>query len=331
MTDGWDNNIYRSKKKSTFLFSPRDISIEDDAYHGSKDSRFTEWWYFDAVLNNGYSVQMSVRVLSIMKNKLVLVPQRLDIYKDGKLLKHNKKRCPYRKFEPSKDKPLVKLYGKNAIEGRIDEKSGKLIYDLCFEIYDDYAKLRFEGITKGWKGKNPGGDWWAVVLPRANVTGKIRVNNKEIEVKGTGYHDHNWGVKGSAMKNHGWFWGKINTENYSITWATIYKTRDYGQPLLVINEKKGGYINVKPENIDFIGKDLKQNNKKEIPHTFILKAKDKVIDLNFEMKVLDIHHVKMMLIMNYWRFHVLCNGYININSKKEKIKETHIAEFLRFK
>jgi predicted secreted hydrolase len=331
MSEDSTENIYTSSKKSPFTFHPKDISLKDDAFHGSKASRFTEWWYFDTVFDNGYSTQMSVRVLSIIKNRLVLVPQRLDIYKDGWLVKHSIKRCPYKKFEPSTEKPLVKIFGKTVIEGRIDKDTGRWIYDLDFEIGDYGAKLRFEGVTKGWKGQNLGNDWWVVALPGANVKGILKVNNKKIDVKGVGYHDHNWDVRYSASKNHGWFWGKINTESYNITWATIYKTRDLGQPILVINEKNGGYINIKPENIDFLGKDLKLNHKKEIPHYFNLKAKDEKVDLDFNMKVIDVHHSKIMSTMNYWRYHVLCDGYIKVNSKKETIKETYIAELLRFR
>ena len=327
-----NENNYKSSRKSPFSFSPLDISIKDDAFHGSKAPRYTEWWYFDTVLDNGYSAQMSVRVLSIIKKRLVLIFQRLDIYKDGHLIKHCKKRFSLKEFDASQELPIVKLAGKETIRGRVDESTGKWVYDLSFEMNDTAANLRFEGITQGWKGKNPGGDWWAVILPRAEVTGTIKVKNKEITVKGEGYHDHNWDVRGSAARNnHGWFWGKINTVSYTVTWATIFKTRHLGMPLLVVNKKNDGYINIKPDKINFVGEDLRVENKKLIPHNLVLQANDEKVKLNFQMKVLNTHHVKMMIKMNYWRFHVLCNGSIEVESKKESINETHIAEFLRFK
>jgi hypothetical protein len=46
------------EKIDTFEFSPQDINLKDDAYHGSKGLQFTEWWYFDAALNDGYSIQL---------------------------------------------------------------------------------------------------------------------------------------------------------------------------------------------------------------------------------------------------------------------------------
>ncbi len=323
---------YKNNKKCSFSFSPTDITIKDDAFHGSRSSRFTEWWYFDAILDKGYSVQLSIRVLSIIKNRLVFIIPRFDIYKDGKLEKHTRKKYRLKDFHASHDIPFVKLAGKQFIKGHVDKSTGQWIYDLSFEINDASADLRFVGCTKGWKGKNPGGDGWGVMLPRATVTGKIRYNGKEINVKGVGYHDHNWEVKASAaMSNFGWYWGKINSDNYTITWATIFKTRNLGQPLLVANTKNKGYVNVKTENINFVVTDTHIENGKLLPHTFILDAHDENVSVNITMKVLDIHHVKMMLIMNYWRFHLHCKGSIKIGSKEELIDETHIAELLRFK
>jgi predicted secreted hydrolase len=323
--------IYKSNKDSQFVFLPEDISIEDDGFHESEAPRFTEWWYFDAVFDNGYSAQMSVRLLSIIKKRLVLIFQRLDIYKDGVLVIHNRKRCSLKKFEAIHEIPLVKLGGKQVINGYIDKNTGNWVYDLSFEINDTSVNLRFEGHTWGWKGRNPGGDWWAVLLPRAEAKGTININNKQINVRGIGYHDHNWDVRSRAAKNLGWFWGKINFKNFTVTWATIFKDMNVGQPLLVINKVKEGYINVLPKNIDFVGDDLCVENGKIIPHRFVLQTNTENVTLNVAMKVLKIHHVKMMLRMHYWRFHVSCKGSLKVGLEEESVDETHIAEFIRFR
>ena len=149
-------------------------------------------------------------------------------------------------------------------------------------------------------------------------------------MNGIGYHDHNWKVKTAAVLNYGWFWGKINSNNFTIIWATIFKTRFLGQPLLVINKKDQDYINIEPENIQFAAKDIYIKNGKEIPHSFIITAQDENISIHVAMDVQKTHHVKMLLIMNYWRFHVKCKGSITIENREERIDETHIAEFLRF-
>ena len=244
---------------------------------------------------------------------------------------HHRKRCSLKNFEALREIPVVKLDGKQVINGYIDKNTGNWVYDLSFEINDTSATLRFEGQTRGWKGRNPGGDWWAVLIPRADVKGTIKVNDKQINVSGIGYHDHNWDVRSKAAKNLGWFWGKINFKNFTVTWATIFKDMNEGQPLLVINKIKEGYINVLPQNIDFIGDDLCLENGKSVPHRLVLRTETENATLNVTMKVLKIHHVKMMFRMHYWRFHVSCKGFLKVGSEYESVDETQIAEFIRFR
>ena len=324
--------MYRSLKDSPFKFNPTDISLNDDAYHSSTAPRFTEWWYFDAMFDNGYSIQLNVRVLSIIKNRFYIIYKRLDIYKEGELIKHYRKRYSLKDYEASKEIPYLKLNGKEVIKGSIDKKTGNLIYDLSFEIENTSANLRFRSCTKGWKGINPGGDGWAVILPRADVYGKIKVNNKMIDVKGIGYHDHNWDVRYSVTKNnHGWLWGKIYSNNFTITWATIYKNKETGQPLLVLNENNKGYINFKPEEIKFIGDKLSLENKKIIPHHFLLEADNGRIKIKLSMDTKGLHHDKTMIRYNYWRYHLMCTGTIAVDDEIETVEGIQIAEFLRFK
>ena len=326
-----EKKIYTSLKKSPFTFKPKDITIKDDAFHGSNYPRFTEWWYFDAIFDNGYSIELNIRVLSIIKNRFVLIYKRTDIYKDGKLIKHRRKRCKLKNFKASREKPSVIISGKEFVKGYKDKNSGDVIYNISFEFDDILTDLVFKSQTKGWKGKNPGGDGWAVILPRAEVSGSITVDGEKINVKGIGYHDHNWDVRYAAAKNnHGWFWGKIYTDSFTVTWATIYKNKNLGQPLLIINENNKGYINFKPLEIKFIGDKLNIKNKKEIPTHFVLEAENDKADLKFSMDAKDLHHDTVMFRYNYWRYHMICNGEIRVGNKTEKVNDIQIAEFLRF-
>lgn len=322
---------YESSKECIFHFSPDDVSIKDDGFHGSTAPRFTEWWYFDAVFDNGYSAQISLRFLSIIKNHFVIISQRLDIYKDGILIKHDGKRYySLKKLEVSDRYPLVKLDKNQVIKGEVN-RDGRWVYILSFILKNASANLIFEGCTEGWKGKNPGGDWWAVLLPRAEVKGTLTVNGIQLNVRGIGYHDHNWDVRSKVGKDYGWFWGKINFNTFTATWATIFKNKFIGQPTLVINENDKSYINILPKDIEFKGSDVRKNNRNYIPYHFDLKAKTENIDLDVSMDVSRIHYVKKMLKIRYWRFHVSCKGSITVYGKTEKVNEMQIAEFMKFK
>jgi hypothetical protein len=312
----------------TYIFSPQEIILKDDAFHGSKGTHFSEWWYFDAALNNGYSIQLSVLIASALKLSLLFF--RFDLYKDGHLMSHKRKIHLLKDVQISKEKPFIKLGDKTIVQGSFNEKTGNLIYDISVAIEDISAELQFIGTTKGWKGKHEANDWWAVVLPRASVNGTITLQKETITVHGNGYHDHNWNTKIFALKNIGWYWGKIYSDRTAITWANILRTKVKVHPLLVINTIHNGYINVLPKDFCFNATDISEENGKMIPHVFTLDVQTTAVTLHVIMKTVDIHHVKIFQLMDYWRYHVKCTGSITVDSNTESIDDLYIAEFLKF-
>lgn len=327
------------KKEKYFEFSPEDITLTDDAFHGSKALSFTEWWYFDANLNNGYSIQLSIRVGALLKSFIFIVFKRLDVYKDGELIKSKKKLYLKKHFFASKDTPHVKINGKDIIKGHIDKKTGKGIYDLDFKIDNISANLIFEGNTKGYKGTvgkpiNKKGNTkqgkWAVILPLATVSGKIKIKNKEIEVNGFGYHDHNWDMRGTVITNYGWFWGKIYFKDYIIVWAKVFKTKDIASELLVISKKNEGYITIESDQIHLVTNNYKKEYRKLIPHHLTLLVNNSKVNLKVDMSAMTIHHTRVMGFVNYFRYHMKCKGSININSIEDKIEDNCICEFMIF-
>lgn len=323
------NNFVKQKKvDDNFVFLTEDVELKDDAFHGSNYLHFTEWWYFDAILDNGYSVQVGIRVLSLINQGLVHL--RLDIYKDGELISNELKSFLIWDFFTSEEVPLVELNRNRIMNGYIDKETGDWIYNLDIEFEKTKAELIFIGCTKGWKGSTPGGEW-AVLLPRAEVKGTITINNNSINVSGIGYHDHNWDITLFTGINFGWYWGKVNSDNFTATWSKIMTTRFWGQPLLVINEKNGEYININQENINLRIDEIAIFQGMLIPYSFALDASEENISIHVDMEVFDIHHIRWFGIINYWRYHIRCRGYIIFESKTELIDQVEIAEFIRFR
>ena len=332
------NNLLDSKKIG-FTYDTEDITLKDDAFHDSKSLMFTEWWYFDTVLSDGYAAQMNVRVASAFKKSIFLVYLRLELFKDGQRIFHNKKIFSKKKFFASKDEPLVKIGEKEVIKGTIDKKTGNWIFDVSVGLDDASANLRFEGITKGFKGRSgiPRGrkgktkeGGWAVIIPRAKVSGKIKVKNEEIEVNGFGYHDHNWDMKLPVLTNYGWLWGKIYFDDITVVWAKVFETKDIASPICLISLDNNGYINVKPEDIKLVASDFRKIKGKMLPHFLNLNAINKQVSLNIDMDVLETDYESVMGLLNYFRFHTKCSGSIKIDNKEERVDGRFIAEFLRF-
>ncbi len=312
-----------------FIFNPQEMILADDAYHGSNGLHFTEWWYFDASFENGYSTQMSVRILSALGQGVVIA--RLDLYYQGELVQHTQKRYLMQQFIASTLKPDVVLNGQHVITGSIDPITQDWVYNISFNHGLLSADLQFIGITQPWKGQLMGGDWWGVALPRANVTGEIEYLNETIQCEGYGYHDHNWDVTLAAGLNFGWIWGKIHSEHYTMTWSTIYKTRFWGNPIIVINKKYAEHINIHPDNIKFEAKEINYRNGRFIPYSFTITALQEDITVEINMDVLEIHHVRIYAILNYWRYHIHCSGTIQIGDSIDTIDDTFIAELIRFR
>ncbi|UCF13702.1 MAG: hypothetical protein JSW06_05460 [Thermoplasmatales archaeon] len=321
-------NFHRSNKLNGLVFSPEDIELKDDAFQGSNTFHFVEWWYFDAMLNEGYSLHVSIHVIGVMERYFVVV--YLDIYKNGVPEVKEKKIYFMDELNISTDVPLIAIDGKQVMKGFIDQATGKWIYNVSLEIGESLVDLQFIGCVKGWKGRISIGGW-AVILPKAEVSGKIRVNGMDVNVVGIGYHDHNWEITLKAYMNFGWYWGRIISNNLTITWFLIMNTRISGQLLLVINKGKEYYINIEPDNIHFKPGDFDIKNGRFIPHNFVIMADAQNVSLLAVLTSIGTDHGTSSLIRHYCRYHVKSQGSITVDSQVETINGIQIAESMRFR
>ena len=133
----FNHNNYQSKQEDTFddfVFDPMDIQLRDDAYHGKRSFHSYEWWYFDATLDNGYCVQVSIRVINVLNRVAYAIG--LNIYKDGEPISTLQDLYFKDRLFASTTEPLVILDGKEIMKGYIDESTGDWIYNL------DYFDIR---------------------------------------------------------------------------------------------------------------------------------------------------------------------------------------------
>lgn len=308
---------------SKFVFNPQDIKLEDDAFHGSEAFNALEWWYFDADLNDGYKVQSHIMILKMFTIPFVI--ERINIYKETELIIERENIHSIDNVVLSYVSPEILINNKKVLFAQIDKITGKLLYNLNLEINDLSLNLQFLGTAKGWKGTTPFGSW-AVVLPKADVRGSIIFNEEKIDVYGIGYHDHNWDITASKAVNYGWLWGKINLDNYSVVWSSIMRTRITNEPLLVI-AKEDEYINIHPDDIQFSVNDYDLDNWALIPHAINLNVNNKRVNLEVSIEVVDSHYTRRG-ILQYWRFHTKCLGFLSVDYEIEEFDTMQIAEIL---
>ena len=206
-----------------FTFSS---SIANDIWHPKKKRESYEWWYFDALSDDGneaiaitfldnyiFSPRYNAHVLEGSQTglhttngnaKTSKFPALVFVYyRDGKAVYRAISEYPASEFSSSVDNPECTI-GKNSFRFEsapygdgysitIDTKLGK-----NQRIRANFEWLSIESNFETSEESSSGsGHWWNLVAPRADVTGRITLTNKsgktleEINFGGTGYHDHN--------------------------------------------------------------------------------------------------------------------------------------------
>lgn len=82
-------------------------------------------------------------------------------------------------------------------------------------------------------------------FPKGEVTGNLTANGKTWEVKGLGYHDHQWHSVNPIQTIHHWLWGRQNSGDYTVAIFDIVANKAYGfkrLPIIGIMDKNGKQI-----------------------------------------------------------------------------------------
>lgn len=312
-------------------YFPKEITPKDDAYHPCINPISEEWWYFDAIFDNNYSIHADFT--SYTKNARVS-SSAIEIYKNGELESKIIKRHFSKPVKLSIDYPQVKLNDEKIINFDLERfnKTGEWVYNFSQKLDDCEINLNFVGTTKGWKIVTDELSW-TVAQPKAKVTGDITLNGKKMKVNGIGYHDHNWNNTFlTFFKIFGWYWGKITSKTFNLTWAHLLKNKTQGELFAILNTDNQGFYSINPENISLNADKFISSHGRKIPSVFNLKIKDFVknipisVDVTMEIRNM---HFKSLLFFPYWRYHIKTNGFISMDSYKEQVNDTHIMEFFR--
>ena len=335
------NHINPPKTPFKFL-KATDIQPKDDSYHGNINLLDIEWWYFDAVFDNDYSIHVGVRIYHI--RHFGLIQTRINLYHHGTSIKEHIKAHLFNNATIHPNHPTITINQKPIITFDYEtyKKTGQWIYHINLEIEDTKVNLTFTGTTQGWKIETTT-TCWTVPLPKAHVTGTITTENKQLNVNGKGYHDHNWSYSPTTViKNLGWYWGRITADTLNLTWAHTKETPTKGDLIAILNkdhtpnQKNQTYYNINPKNINFSLNKYTKNNRKQIPTHFKLqthKTTDPTppLDIDIQMTTKDVQYTKIFII-HYWRYHVLTSGHLSIGKHKELFdKKPQIIEYLSFK
>jgi hypothetical protein len=249
----------------------RDTTIKpltpaEDGLHTDIGAKGTyEWWYFDAHFESGHTLVVFFHAANpnpgmAGKPGVEIVLLRPDGKKTHRFVPYSKS-----DFTASRDRADIKA-GANYL--RVEQAEGELPrYEIYIKEKDLGCHLMYRAEVNGWKpgtGNSQFGKMgyfaWVVPFARASVEGTITDGSNTIQVRGVGYHDHNWlNFQFPTIIDY-WMWGRINSEHYTLSYAFIQcnkKMDNYAVKVLMLAD--GREVILSTGEFDFIKQDFEYN------------------------------------------------------------------------
>jgi hypothetical protein len=251
----------------------------DDGLHMDKRGMY-EWWYFDAHLDNGYTIVVFFHASNPNpglegKTGMEIVLLRPDGIRVQKFI-------PYKKsqFTAARDKPEVTIGGNTL---RVEQHADGLpVYEIDVKEMGLGCHLTYQAEVNGWKpgtGLSHFGDLgffgWVIPFARASVEGTITDGDKTIQVRGIGYHDHNWLNFPFQQIIQYWMWGRIYSENYTVAFACIQCNEKVDNHIVkVLMLADGKEVILSTGEFEFAKDDFEYNDraKYQFPKQIIISA-----------------------------------------------------------
>jgi hypothetical protein len=189
-----------------------------------------EWWYFDAHLSDQSTAVITFATRPILERNGPLKPcLAFTITRPNGTKLSAFPIFPANQFSASKDGCDVHI-GANWAKGDLHS------YQLHVETESMSADLTFTGLVPAWRpgaGKSYFGDLdhyfgWLPTVPYGTVEGTLSYDGQPHAVRGTGYHDHNWGNVGLNDVMDHWYWGRAHIGDYTLIYVEQIGAEKYG-------------------------------------------------------------------------------------------------------
>ena len=85
---------------------------------------------------------------------------------------------------------------------------------------------------------------WLFVVPKGEVRGTVTFGGKTYEVRGSGYHDHQWGTMNPANFNN-WVWARQHFDDYTVLLFDVIASKKYGYsraPIFCVQDAQGNVV-----------------------------------------------------------------------------------------
>lgn len=202
--------------------TPKPFDPAENGDHYRPEPTFFEWWYFDAAFDDGS--YLVVILHSSLYNAADHKPT-VDL-----------------RYYPAKGEPIVAIgrFQRSAYDAATDQCRVRIgdclavdegsCYRLSLQQGPVRAELTFWPRLPGWRAgtghlfadEATGHHFdWVVPLPRAQVEGTLSIEGRPRAVRGTGYHDHNWGTLYLPAAFSRWTWGRVVDNEWTLIFGDL--------------------------------------------------------------------------------------------------------------
>lgn len=210
------------------------VATWEDGQRAATNPGNFEWWYFDAHFEDGSTAVIVFATKPLVAPQFPLTPN-LSLT----VTRSNGEKTAQFDFQPadqfsssttSCDLRIGKSWVKQSSQGAY------WAFRLHAETSSLSADLVFTGMVTPWRpgaGKTYFGDLdhyfaWLPSIPHGTVEGTLTYDGQAHPVKGTGYHDHNWGnVRLPSVMDH-WTWGRAHVGGYTLIFVEQVASKKYG-------------------------------------------------------------------------------------------------------
>ena len=216
-----------------------EVAIWEDGLREEPRPGTLEWWYFDAHLDDGSLLSIAFMTKPPIASSGPLLPflfAQLAPPAAAPVLAAEP--VDPSTFAASRERCDVTL-GKNWVRGDLKQyqihlETAVLGADLQLTASTPPARIGTGIISLD--GGSPAGVasdaapylGWLIPVPRGIISGTVTINGKQRAVKGTGYHDHNWGTIPFERYLSEWYWGRAPLGNYTTVFAELRSVPAFG-------------------------------------------------------------------------------------------------------
>ena len=214
-----------------------------------------EWWYFDTILDDGSKIAACYCTTTQPFTFVGGAHPSVSVHitdSDGTEYRANHHKFSKDEIHFDTKKCEVKL-GPHVFSGDLQTYHIKAepVDGLGFDVTLTKQGASWRGDT-GYIGFGHQSDGtpqkyftWTCMVPRGTAEGTLTINGRTRHIKGTGYHDHQWGDTIQFEFLNNWLWSRQQTKDYGLVVFDFIMNKKYGNariPLVFLQDSSGDIL-----------------------------------------------------------------------------------------